>query len=255
MTMRMRCSFVFLAMMVSMATLAGCKTGPPLPTHPWEGPDAALQTIAQRAERIESLRAGFRLTVQPPEGDRVSVSGALATKRPGWLRAQAWKFDRDVFDLTHRPEDDERSGTWLWLTERAEEERSDAPAFDQNAGDWFTAVMDVPPIDAMRVVTPDDASGPLIVRYPLADRTGWRVELAIHRPTRVITTYRVLDENEREVQIVELSDYQLIDQIALPKRIDARGEWRMTLKLHDIEMNTMMPDALFDPPARAVKQD
>ncbi|MFW6059259.1 MAG: hypothetical protein ACODAQ_03705, partial [Phycisphaeraceae bacterium] len=121
----------WVVLVCALLPLAGCRTPEPLPQHEWHNLNYALATIEQRQESIQTLSAECRLTLRRADGDVVTLDGLMVLRRPNHLRAQAWKFDQKVLDLTVRPE-----GVWMWTSERVAEERDDAelPAAINGAG-------------------------------------------------------------------------------------------------------------------------
>lgn len=231
-----------------MAALGGCEAPQPVPSHEWRGTDHALRVIGRRAERIDRLRARFTATAEPGDGETVSFEGVMIARRPGHLRAQGWKFDRKVFDLTRRPD-----GLWLWTAERAEELERHFSEQSATGTDWFDPVLQPPDAETAEVVDAGERTGRMVVRYPIGPNGEWSARLTVDRETLTVRVYEVLDPEGGVVQKVLLDRYRLVDETALPGRIRARGRFRMELELHGIALNAELPAGAFEPPSRARK--
>ncbi len=243
--------------LATLLVLTACRTAPSVPEQHWPGTRAALQTLADRAATVESLSARCDMAIQTPENGTVSLDGAMVLAAPDRMRVQAWKFDQRVFDLTMRD-----GGVWLWADERAGDVRNHFPAGGGASGAgavWLGPLIEPVDPDLATVIEDDPAGGTLTVRYPIGDNAdGWSWIAEIDRATITYRELRVHDPQQRVVQRLRLTDYAMLGDPQLggkplpwPMRLTARGRINAELSLSDVELNPDLPDAAFEPPARA----
>lgn len=246
----------------TVTAMLGCRAPEPLPQHAWRDVQHALTVIQQRQQQIETLSAEGRLTLRRANGDDVTLDGLLVAQRPDRLRAQAWKFDRKVLDLTARDD-----GVWLWVSERVEMNEGANEQDDESAGampgnisqlgdNWLDALLTIPEPSEANVVQPGNADKPLIVRWQDDTRNDiGGVQLTIDRPTLTVRVLDVLDAAGAPTQRITMQQYRLVNEIPLPTRIHAGSEARsMELRLHGWTVNEALPESVFEPPADAQRR-
>ena len=241
---------LWMCLMCAAVALPACRAPEPLPEQPWQGLAPALAAIERRHQRINTLSAECSLSLRREDGDNVTLNGVVILQRPDQLRAQAWKFDQKVIDLTVRSD-----GLWLWTSERMDEDGEQN--FNQvPRADWMNALFELPDAEDARIVHRGNDTEPLTVRWRQERGTSTRaIQLAIDRPTLTVRTFDVLDQNGDPLHRITLDRYRVTDGIPLPTRIRAVNDQRsMTLRLSAIRLNESLPDGAFSPPADAERQ-
>lgn len=246
-----------LTTLVALATLAlgACKGPPRVRPHQWTDEQAALQTLAARADSIRSIQGPCTLTLTDTRGETVTFDGALVVRLDGdhaWLRLRTWKLGHAVFDTTVRPD-----GVWLLTSDEASQRMP-------TANDTLKAARPDQIAEAIRLMTGDFFRDPaakvvsqgqsLTVTRPLDHAS---ITATIDRATLTVTQYTILDDKGTPRQTLHLSDYREIgpDATPFPLRIKAVGnEGSAEVRMDDLELNGTIDDAAFTPPRRAVKQ-
>ncbi len=236
-----------------LALGTGCQSQPPLPRYPWQGETAVLTTLQSRARSVHTLTAAFRMSLRRKDGQWISLDGVLAARLPDYLHIQAWKFDQDVFDFTHRPD-----GTWLWVTPRSGASGSSAPALPpklpKHAWGWLAGDL-VPARDIQPSrIGPRRADGLVTVQAPLPHTEGWSLAWSIDTQTRTIRVCRIYDEHNHLAQTIQFQHYVTVKDVPLPTRIETRGRWDMSLRLHDLHLNEPLAKDAFQPRPGATTQ-
>lgn len=229
---------------------AACQSRPAVPTHDWQDFRTALRIMDERNQSIENVSTAFDLTIRQPDGKTATLEGAMVAQRPDYTRLQAWRFHREVMDLTRRPE-----GTWLWTAERVVELEAQFAHPQANGVDWFHAMFLSPDPATAELVRGGSDTESLVVRWPLADTAGWTARAEIDRPTLTMREMEVFDDVGDFVQRVMFSDYRLVGETVFPMRLVAEGRWNVTLRSHDVTLNSDLPRDVFQPPAKAKRQD
>jgi len=225
---------------------AGCAPIEDLPVHAWSGPEAALQVMAERADRLERFTAKGQVTMGGEAGP-VTLDTVLVARPPQHLRWRAWKFGRAVADLTVTPE-----GVWLWNDPRAQSlaealgrEQADPRRLMSWAG-WDGALFRDPELRVR------DSGGPrfTLVRSPSASSPG-ELRIEVDRATLTPRLYSIR-AGEREAARVTLSQYQHGEGMVWPMRIDiASGGQNLSVRLNSFEPNAALNPAAFKPSRRA----
>lgn len=237
--------------------VAGCRSTEPLPTYDWAGPAHALEVLAERARQVDGVAARCTITVEAPERGPVTIDGLLVAQKPGQMRLQTWKFDRQIFDLVIRGED-----MWLWTSGEAEELDRHLPK-TTGADFWLNPLLE--PLDptTATVVEDDARSGRLTLSWALAAPQGdeankgaetWSMLVEVDRATLTIREVRVLDASRNAVQSVRLERYRLVQDVPWPTRLIASGQFDMQLRMDDVELNPDLPPTAFVPRADARKR-
>ena len=241
-------SFASLSLLAGLA-LAAC-AAPPLPAYPWEGPEKALRILADRAASVRTVSATCTLVLSRPDGEGVSLDGAIAAGGTDRLRVRAWKFGHAVFDLTITPD-----GLWAWSAEdhpKAAEMLPPEVTAGRIADVWSRAGGALFRGRPLRV---EDGGGPrFIAVFPLEPGTGvWACE--IDRDTLTVRRCRVVDPSGRDRQTLSLERYAVVNGIVWPTRVQAVGEQGdITIEMDDVQLNSDLPPSAFTPPSRAVKK-
>lgn len=241
------------------AMAAGCAK--PLPTYPWTGADAALETMGARAGAVRSFRSPCRITLTGAGGESVTLDGAVAARRPDHLRLRAWKLGHAAFDLTVAPE-----GVWVMTPERAGRGATEAAGFLDGLDDprigavWTVLAGDLFDEESARV---EDRGGATFrVERPLsgggegahADGPATLV-CDIDRATLTARRYTLLAADGRVLHTLTLDRYRLVGETVWPLRLTASGpEGELDLVLDGPELNAALDAAVFTPPRRAVKR-
>lgn len=240
--------------LAACSVIGGCRSAPPMPAHDWPGYREALRFINERHERIDTISAAFDMTIRQDDGRSGRLEGALVAQRPDAMRIQAWRFHRELMDLTRRPD-----GTWLWTAERVEELEQQLAHPDAHRIGWFQALFITLDPDEAELIDEGSETEPMVVRVPFAgamgaaeaDDDGWTVRAKIDRPTLTVRQMTFLNKEGNSVQTVALERYEPIGELAFPMRIEMVGHWRMTLRLSDVALNDELPAAVFEPPTKA----
>src|SRR4051812_47947752 len=101
-----------LVAMIAAVLLSACAS--PVPKYRWEGEQAAVATLARRAESIRSVRGTATITLTSATNQHVTLDAAIvadndpAVPNTLRLRIRTWKFGQAIFDLTAKPD-----GVWL----------------------------------------------------------------------------------------------------------------------------------------------
>lgn len=230
--------------LTSLATAAGCAS--PLPTHPPMSSEESLRVMSSRTERITSVSAACMIDLEDRGGNSISLEGALAARPPTELRIKAWKFSRDVFDLTMN-----ESGAYLAISTDAgagvgtdEESRIPASGIAEGIslvfGDFFHRA------EAGRI------GGIITARGAL--RTGGTVVCEIDGRTLTARRYVCLDDAGVERADIRLDRYRMIGGTPFPGRIRIEGpSGSVTVRLREVELNGEHNPSAFTPPRRAVR--
>jgi len=241
------------------AVLAACASS--VPTYDWQGPEAALSALSQRAQSIHSIRATGTLVLTSADNQHVTLDAAVVARagdaeHPGQasLRIRTWKFGQAIFDLTAKPE-----GVWIasdsMPSPEPAPEKSDrlkslkpeniAQAWNLFFGDFFKR----PGLEAT-----DQPGRTFTVQRREGDTT---VVCDIDRATLTPRKYRITDDLGHLLQTLTLARYQLAGEppVPWPMLIIAQGpDGQVQVRLDEVEVNPDLEDAVLTPPKRAVKQ-
>ena len=223
--------------------LVGCAA--PLPTYPRMPDDRALLVVADRLDTVRSISASADVTLTSPDGRSIRLDGAFIATPPSKARLRAWKFGTCVFDMTVLPE-----GVWVFVPESGPGEQrsrdlsgissaSIAPALELLAGGYFRGAHPSPGESSPQTLV---ATGPALGRDT--------VRCDIDRATLTPRRFRfALNPAQGELL---LERYSLIGTTVWPRSISFRGpDGDILIRLNAVELNTELPPAAFEPPARA----
>ena len=219
-----------------------------LPTYPALSDTDALKVLADRAASVKTLSAPADLTLTRPDGDSVRLDAAIVMAPPDRLRLRAWKFGQAVFDLTLTEE-----GLWVMTPDdpgRREKVLPASVSAAQFAREWalLTGQFFTAPDLSVR-----SESNRLLVRRRLED--GRTITCTVDRPTLTPRTYVKRDEAGRPRFTLALSDYQMINGIPWPTRLDARsGDGKIAVRMKEVDLNGELSPTAFRPPRRAEKR-
>jgi hypothetical protein len=236
--------------------LCGCAT--PLPTYQWQGADAAVTTLAQKAQSIRSVRATGTLVLTSADNQHVTLDAAIVAKSgpqdhagEASLRIRTWKFGQAIFDLTAKPEG-------LWLASA-----SDKPAEpDQN--DRLKALKPENIAQAWNLFFGDFFSRPglEVIDHPGSTFTvqrqekGTTIACDIDRATLTARQYRITDDHGHLRQTLTMARYAPVGDppTPWPMLITAQGDQgQVQVRFDEVEVNPDLEDAVFVPPKRAAK--
>lgn len=245
-----RCAFAIvksISLTIALATcVGGCASAPKenLPVYPWAGTRAALQMLCERSRAVTSASSRADITLTRPDGQSVRLDAAVVMRPPGYMRMRAWKFGQRVFDLTLTP-----AGLWV--------EGPQDPGRRQQALPASLSAARV--ARAWTLVTGEffcgsDASAQAAggSRFRV-ERTieGQRVTCDVDRSTLTPRQYRLIDPNGVTRFSLDLNQYQIIGGIVWPVHLTATSDaGRISIELHDVELNgELAPQAFVPPPA------
>ncbi|HYE61571.1 MAG TPA: hypothetical protein VD997_06220 [Phycisphaerales bacterium] len=236
---------------IALAALTACSK-PYVRPYDWRSEQAAVETLAARAESIRSIQAACALTLTDPRGETVNFDGALVFElkdNQPRLRLRTWKLGQAVFDATVRED-----GVWLMTSEQAAQ-RMPADGLQRARPEQIA--------QAISLLTGDFFRDPRLVLTTTPELTATRpidsgtIVATIDRATLTVIKYSIRDEHNRERQALHLDTYRELGPNAtpFPLRIRAVGEHGSAeVRLQDVELNGPIQPAAFTPPRRAVKQ-
>ena len=230
--------------------LSGCARSRPsgLPTYRNLSDSESLDVLARRAAAVKTLSAPADLTLTRPGGDSVRLDAAIVMAPPDRLRLRAWKFGQAVFDLTLTEE-----GLWIMTPDdpgRREKVLPASVSAAQFAREW--ALLNGQFFTAPDLATRTDGNR-LLVRRDLED--GRTITCAVDRPTLTPRSYVMRDGAGCPRITLALSDYQVVNEVPWPMRLDARsGDGRITVRMKEVDLNGELSAAAFRPPRRAEKR-
>lgn len=229
-----------------VTAMGGC-AGEPLPTYPDADPQFVRAHLSAAGD-FRSMRSSGEVVLTSETGDSVTCDAALLSRGHDHVRLRAWKLGQPVLDFTLNP-----AGLWVMTGEaRAEAEdhglaELNATRFTQAwsliAGGFFEDA-------AYRVVESDS-------QHLVLERTvdSARVRCTIDTLTLTPRLYEVLDEDGTSQVTVRLSRYRVFGTRVWSMRIEASGpRGSIRVDLDDVEFDTDLPESVFTPPARAVRQ-
>lgn len=244
-------SCLLLACLLLTACETASTTTQPVVVVPWRGDRAAVAAaIDARVAAVETLAAECRLTFHRRDGDTVGLNGAVVARLPDHLRIRAWKLGNAVFDLTVRPD-----GVWLWNAKRASEATEKLLSSELLAGRWA----EVWPLLVRLLRDPESTyadHGPqtFLVRRALED--GAVLEAVVNGARETVEQYRLIEADGTVAGTLTLSDPVEIGGAEWPTVWRADGEaGKIDVELEDLVLDESLPEAAFDPPKRATKQE
>ncbi len=240
------------ALTAAVIALGACAHHEVTPSQ-WQGPQAALETLAARANAVNTVSAACGLTLASGNGDAVNLDGALAARITDtgqvWLRLRTWKIAQAVFDITVTPD-----GVWLVSSDEAAKRRPGGMGLspEQIAKGWSLFMGGFFAEPGLELI--DHGGSTFEVRR--RDGEGVTMIAQVHRDTLNPIKYRIIDAKGTLRQTLLLSRYREVEPgLWWPLRIEAIGpDGRIEVRMEDVEVNTVLEDAVFTPPRRAVKQ-
>jgi outer membrane lipoprotein-sorting protein len=242
------------AVMLVCASLLGFSLGAcatRLPTYPPMSDAQALSTIAARLDSTRTISASTDVKLTDPQGQTITLDGALVARPPGTARLRAWKLGTPVLDLTILPD-----GVWAFAASREGTTSEENPQAKLTAlpaagiaqsvellsGTYFANATPIPErSDASMLVVRGSALGSTQVLCTIDRRT--------------LTPRRFTLPAADKAMELRLSEYTLINAAPFAQRIDflSPDGGSIVIQLHDIELNTELPAAAFTPPTRATR--
>jgi outer membrane lipoprotein-sorting protein len=245
---RLTVAIVFLA----VALLGGCapKPAPTLPAYRWVDEQTALNDLRTRAASVKTVSAECTITLAKPDGETVTLDGALAMRNPGWLRLRAWKFNRAVFDLTLQP-----GGLWVMTMDDPARQEQVVPA-SANAAEFMKQwsyfngeLFELASADRSKV------EGRMFVVRPTDDVKHSPAAFRNEVDRATLTPRRYVYEEEGPRFELEMLDYRQINDVLWPTKLIARGEMgTVTIEQRNVEINAELAPNAFVPPRRAEKR-
>ena len=244
------------ALLFCLLHSAGCRPAPPpenLPAYPWVDDATAIRTLAERSRAVRTTSAEVGLTLTRPDGQSVQFDGAMATRSPGDLRLQTFKFGRTVFDLTLIGGGSADGGGMFVKTMDDPARRDKIIPASRSAArfarEWsmFTGGL----FEANDLVV-SHSGLQMIVRRSLSD--GRKVVCQVEKATLTPRRYTMLDPAGVERFTLELSAYQMFGEIPYAMRVLATSEQgTIDIEIRDLELNIEQSDRAFIPPEGAEK--
>ena len=237
------------SLLMLVAAQVGCAQR--LPTYPWVDETHAMQLIAERSARSQTLSSPCRLILADPNTGPTQLDGAIAARMPGLFRLRAWKFSQPVLDITLTP-----AGLWLYSAQNDEfPGNRPLPFANLNAEQLrraWSLVMGEIPRDGW---TWDQTSSHANVRIREDWESGGSIVCTIDRPTLTLRACTVTQSADVAVLTLTLDRYQAIEHVAVPTRVIMHFQRStITILLDDVSFNEELPPTAFDPPRRAVRQ-
>ena len=231
------------------ASLTGCAER--LPAYRWVNEARAMDLMAERAARIQTLSSPCRIILADPNAGTTQLEGAIAARMPGFLRLRAWKFSQPVLDLTLTP-----VGLWLYSAQDGDspgERRSPfATLTAQQLRQAWSLTTGVIPRDGW---TWDEPSSRTYIALRRDWESGGSIDCEIDRPTLTLRRCTVSQAPDAAVLTLALDRYQHVGELIVPTRVVLRSaHGTVTILLDDISLNDELPLLAFDPPQRAAKQ-
>lgn len=238
-----------LLLLVIVGCLSGCRQQrSTLATYEPMDNQAALRTLAERAERVKTVQGEGFVTLEREGGDGVRLDSAIAIEFPDHARLRAWKLGQAVFDLTLTPEA-------VWVFTRGDSDDEEAPPATESAGRFIRRALSYmggfftdPDLEVR-----SQGRDLLLVRKKMEE--GQVLTCEIDRATLTPRKYTLTDDAEKVRFTLHLSDYQDYgDGIVWPKRLDAVGEnGTIRITMGNVEFNSRIAPRAFTPPRRAEK--
>ena len=238
---------ILLLLLVGVALLAGCATKPSLPRQPHLSPADVIARMAQQGERTSSVTGEGSVTLTRANGQSVRLDAVMVAKFPDKVRLRAWKFGRAIFDLTLTPE-----GVWMLVPDMSRRQKILPAGLDAAKvmrgwsalhGDFFSEAN-------LKIV--EETNDLLVVERPA--EKGTRIRAVIDRLTLSVRQHTVVDDKGRTHFTIDYDRYRLVNGIAWPMRMRAKGEQgNIEINLDDVQLNEPVAPGAFVPPARAEK--
>ena len=237
-----------LLLAVVFIAAAGCaKPRPALPHVKWNSTDDARRILAGRARSVRTVSATGLLTLTRPDGESVRLDAALVSAPPDRLRLRAWKLGRAVLDLTLTPD-----GLWLLSPEDRslrDKVKSAGVGAGEVARQWSLL--------SGAFFERGDLDADLLERYLVFQTPPSAVPILhcyVDQRSLVPERYTLSDAQQHTRFTLELDEYRLIGDVPYPHRLRAQsGQGRIVLQFAEVELNTDLAPAAFDPPRRAEK--
>lgn len=235
---------VAFSIIFALTQLAGCQQ--PLPTYASMSADETLETLRNRFEAMRTVSGGCTITFTSDSGESLNLDGALAARRPDWLRLRAWKFNTAVFDVTITPE-----GRWLYISEDAND-RGGAASLDVNtahiADAWNLINGGFFEMYLSETATESDAT----IGFRTAPGSEPRMLCIIARRTMVPLEYIAFDQHEAPVLEVHLEEYKIVNEVPWAHRLKMTSpNGRIEIHCSDVEINSELAERAFVPPRQA----
>lgn len=236
------------SLLLGLMAIAGCRPAPPpenLRPYAWVDDATAIRVLAERSKAVRSMSAEVGLTLTRPDGQSVQFDGAMATRAPGDLRLQTFKFGRTVFDLTLT-----NGGMFVKTMDDPGRREKIVPASRSAARfarEWsmFTGGL----FEQSDLAISHD--GPrMTVRRPLSD--GRTVVCSVDKATLTPRRYAMLDPDGVERFTLATSAYQMFGEIPCATRLLATSEQgTIDIEIRDMELNVEHAERAFIPPEGA----
>jgi hypothetical protein len=239
---------------VAIVPCVGCASS--VPRYQWQGEQAAITALAQRAESIRSVRATATITLTSATNQHVTLDAAIVADNVPpdslRLRIRTWKFGQAIFDLTAL-----QGGVWL---------AADSGPDDATPDDRLKSLKPEQVAQAWNLFFGDFFSRPgLLASTDQSTRTfltsrveeGVTTECRIDMDTLTAREYVIRDEHGRVRQTLTLARYEELGDrpSPWPMLVIAQGDQgRVMVRFDEVEINPQLEDAVFTPPRRAVKQ-
>lgn len=217
-----------------------------LPTYPWVDTDTAVAQLASQDARLQSILAAGSVTLTDSKNRTDRLAASLVVKFPDYMRLRAWKSGQAAFDLMFKPE-----GVWLMVPEQRKADESFRPvsavaadlsrAWPTFHGDFFTA---------LNIEIEDHFGKTFWIQRRLDN--GAIIRCEVDRATLTVVQNQVLDRHGRQRYSVAYEHYAVVNDLAVPHRIVAKGEQgTVVIDLLEMQVNRPTPAGAFVPPEHA----
>ncbi len=235
------------ALIAAGVTVMGGCAGEPLPTYPDADPPFVRAHLSESGD-FRSIRSSGEVVLTRESGDSVTCDAALLARGRDQVRLRAWKLGQPVLDFTLNS-----GGLWV-MTGESHAGTEDNGLAELNAARfrqaWSLIAGGFFEDAAYRIVESDS-------KHLVLERTvdSARVRCTVDTPTLTPRLYEILDEAGTPQATVRLSRYRVFGTRVWAMRLEATGpRGSIRVDLDDVEFDTDLPESVFTPPARAVRQ-
>ena len=232
--------------LLSLALLTGCWQAPervPLPLYTPATARQTLEFMAERDAQLETLQAQCKIVLRNEDGDKQSLDGAIVIRGDTDVRLRGTKLNQVLFDLTVTGPD-----VSLYADDRVKEKIESKDLDGRRIADGLSLFIRGVDLDAVQDVQ-RLRDGDLRVVYD-----GGRVTATVDTTRRVVSGYRILDENGQPTRNIDLT-WTLVDDTLVPVVWLAQGVdgTSVRVELFNVEVNEDLNPLAFRPHPRALK--
>ena len=234
-----------LGLLLAASFPTACATS--LPTHPWSGPESALEVLRHRSAEVETLACDCVIQLGHSDGDTIVLDGVLYSSAPDHLRMAGWKFSERVFDLLV-------SGgrSWIHLSSRVEAHAGSSSGLDAIDADEFASMWRYATgnIDMDRILSIEDGGGAEFEVIVSGEAEGVSLVYRIARATLTVREITIEQQGMASYRLL-LGGYEVISDIVWPTSLSGSGDHgSFKLRMSDVELNSALPTSAFKPSAK-----